>query len=99
MVASSGHPTGPATDLDHNKITLPETAFPNLTFRLADHGGSRLHRAMYPSPASLGTSTVTRIETFLFTKLNLSQAAPFLANVRYGNQSVSIEVISFPDQK
>jgi hypothetical protein len=77
------------------------STFHNLTFCFADHGcrGSRLHRAMYPSSASLDTSAVTRIETFLFTKLNLSQAALFLANVRYGNQSVSIEVISFPDQK
>jgi hypothetical protein len=41
---------------------------------------------------------MTEVEEFLFTKLQMNNAAPFLRNLSFSDGTVSIEVVSFPDQ-
>ena|SRR6185312_222786 len=41
---------------------------------------------------------MTEVEEFLFTKLQLNNAAPFLRNLSFADGTVSIELISFPDR-
>lgn len=41
---------------------------------------------------------MTEVEEFLFAKLQLDNAAPFLRNLSLAGGTVSIELVSFPDR-
>lgn len=41
---------------------------------------------------------MTEVEEFLFTKLQLDNAAPFLRNLSLAGGIISIELVSFPDR-